>query len=141
MLPPMVCVCAAFTDGFASTVPPFAMLPASVEPLRRFTPSVEPAATLIWGDVMLPLAPLPICSVPTFTFVAPAYVFAPVSVVVPPPFFVTVPLPLIALETVTASLRLKTRAPLSITAPPPSVPAVAPAPIWSVPALIVVAPA
>ena len=70
LIAPLI-TCVLPTRLFAFTVPAFAMLPTSVRLFARFTPSVAPPRTLIWPDVMLPLVPLPTCSVPAFTFVAP----------------------------------------------------------------------
>ena len=72
--------------------------------------------------------------------VAPVWLLLAVSVSVLPPLTETLPVPLMALATVTASLRLKLSAALLVTDPPPKVPDVAPLPICSVPALMVVVP-
>ena len=65
----------------------------------------------------------------------------PVSVSVPAPSFVTAPVPEIMVDTVRASLRLMANVPLLVMPLVEEIaPLVPPAPICSVPALIVVAP-
>ena len=70
----------------------------------------------------------PSCNVPALTVVGPVYVFAPVSVVVPLPCWISTPNPETTLASVTALLRLITRLPWFTTAPVPRLPAAAPLP-------------
>ena len=88
-----------------------------------------------------PVVPaLPICNAPAEIVVVPAYVFAPVRVVVPEPTCVTEPVPEIALATDRALVRLKSKAALLTTLPEPSDPVVPVLPICKAPPLMVVVP-
>ena len=127
------------------TAPLSVTLFAKVSLFARLIASVAPTFTVVETEAAIEeptVVPLPICSVPFATVVAPVYVFAAMSTVVPTPCCRSVPVPLIRFGTVIVSLRLKMSAPLSVTLPLPSVPLTPPLPICSVPpAAIVVMPA
>ena len=141
-VPESVCTFAPVFTPF--TAPLSVTLLMNVSPFARLIASAAPTFTVVETEFAIEAfatAPLPICSVPNATVVAPLYVFAAVRIVVPAPCCRSVPLPLIRLPTVITSLRLKTSAPLSVTLPVPRLPAAPPAPTCSVPAVIVVTPA
>jgi hypothetical protein len=104
-------------------------------------PRVAPAETKRLSEpVPEPLVLLTI-SVPVLTVVPPVKVLLPVSVSVPAPFFLRAPVPEIMVDTVRASLRLIANVPLLLMPLVEEIaPLVPPAPICSVPALIVVVP-
>ena len=141
MLPESVCTFAPVLMPF--TAPLSVTLFVKVSPFRSWMASVAPTFTVVETEFAIEAfaaTPLPICSVPNATVVAPPYVFVAVKIVVPAPCCRSVPVPLIRLPTVITSLRLKTSAPLSVTEFVPRLPAAPPAPICKVPAVIVVTP-
>ena len=94
-------------------------------------PEVEPRALACW-----------MFKTPALTLVVPVYALEPERVSVPAPDLVRLPLPEMVLERVMFPLlRLIASVPLFVMALLEEIePVVPPSPIWSVPALIVVAP-
>ena len=132
MMPDSVCVFALMPFTAPLSITAF----TNVSLFARLIASVAPKFTVVEAVFAMDeptVAPLPICSVPKATVVAPVYVFAFVSTVVPVPCWRSVPVPLIRLPTEIASPRLKMSAPLSVTPAPPSVPVTPPLPTCSVP--------
>jgi len=113
--------------------------------VKPFISSVNPEPTITIPVpkapfVTVPVEDIPALRVPPETDVIPEYVFAPVRVNAPAPFFTKAPVPEIRLLTPRSSLRLKVKVALLVTLPEPNVPVVPPLPTWSEPAVTVVIP-